>query len=96
MSVLVADFVTDKAPLGHIGANRLNRILEKLLKDLTGIVRINNGELNQTLSTGLMCSFTRADDAIVAAATMHQIMETHPPETWENFDSPGAIHFAIR
>jgi class 3 adenylate cyclase len=89
MSVLVADIVTDKVPLGHIGGNRLNRIMEDLLKDLSGIVRINNGELNQTRSTGLMCSFARAVDAIVAAATMHQIMETHPPENWDNFDSPG-------
>lgn len=89
MSVLVADIVTDKAPLGHFSANISNRIMGDLLKDLSGIVRINNGELNQTRSTGLMCSFTRADDAIVAAATMHQVMEAHPPENWEKFDSPG-------
>ncbi|MGD9189794.1 MAG: FHA domain-containing protein [Desulfobacteraceae bacterium] len=89
MSVLVADIVTDREPLGHISANISNGIMEDLLKDLSGIARINNGELNQIRSTGLMCSFTRAGDAIVAAATMHQIMETHPPENWVNFDSPG-------
>lgn len=89
MSVLVADIVTDKAPQGHLGNSFSNRIVGDLLKDLSGIVRINNGELNQTRCAGLMCSFARADDAIVAAATMHQIMEAHPPENWENFDSPG-------
>lgn len=89
VSVLVADIIPDKAPLGHLSTNRSCRIMGDLLKDLSGIVRINNGELNQTHGVGLMCSFNKADDAIVAAATMHQIMEAHPPENWEDFDSPG-------
>ena len=89
MSVLVADIVIDKAPHRHISANFSNRIMGNLLKDLSDIVRINNGDLNQTRCTGLTCSFARVDDALVAAATMHQIMEAHPFENWENFESPG-------
>lgn len=89
MSVLVADIATDATPIGHLSANQANGLLEVLLNDLAGIAKVNNGELNQTFSAGLMCAFNSAEDAVVAAATMHQIMETHPPADWEDFDAPG-------
>ncbi len=89
MSVLVVDIATDGAPLGLLRDDKKDCLPEDLLKILSGIARINNSELQQAFSTGFMCAFHSADDAVVAADTMHRIMEAYPPEDREDFDSPG-------
>jgi adenylate cyclase len=89
MTVLVVDIAADGVPLNHSNADQSSRGIRDLLEDLSGIARINNGELNQTFGTGLMCAFYSADDAVVAAATMHQVMDAHAPESWEAINSPG-------
>jgi adenylate cyclase len=89
MSVLVVDITTDRLPPDHSDDETSSRGMRELIEDLSGIARINNGKLNQTFSNGLMCAFYSADDAVVAAATMHQVMDAHTPESWGVINSPG-------
>jgi adenylate cyclase len=89
MSVLVVDIATNGIRLGHSSADKSNRGMQDLLEDLAGIARINNGKLSRTFRTGLMCAFDSADDAVLAAATMHQVLDAHAPESWEAMNSPG-------
>ncbi len=89
MSVLVVDISTDRTPFDQLRDNQKNGLPEDLLKTLSGVARINNSEMQQTFGGGFLCAFNSADDAVVAADTMHRIMETQPPPYWEDVDAPG-------
>lgn len=89
LSVLVADIADPSTFYRYVTPQKAQVILQDLFKDLSGVARINNGELQKSFDGGLMCAFISAKDAVVAAATMHQIIEARPPISWENVDVLG-------
>lgn len=89
LSVLVADIADPSTFYRHVTPQKAQVILQDLFKDLSGVARINNGELQKSFDVGLMCAFISANDAVVAAATMHQIIEARAPISRENFDVLG-------
>jgi adenylate cyclase len=89
LSVLVADVANEKIPETRLNTGNTKRFMGDLFKELSGIARINNGELHQTWEAGLMCAFMAAHDAVVAASTMHRIVETRLPPSWEAIKATG-------
>ena len=52
--------------------------VKEFLRDLSSIVWSANGESIQAFSDKLMCTFYSADDAVIAAASMHQFAYARP------------------
>jgi class 3 adenylate cyclase len=89
LSVLVVDIAGQRALFRHVAPQKAHVILQDLFNDLSGVARINNGELQKSFDVGLMCAFISANDAVVAAATMHQIIESRTPVSCENLNMLG-------
>lgn len=89
LSVLVADIANNTISEAWLNTGNTKSFMVDLFKDLSGIARINNGELHQAWEAGFMCAFMAAQDAVVAAATMHRIMETRLPLSLEAIDATG-------
>lgn len=88
-SVLFADIAGSSRLYELLGDNQARRLMMELLSDLSDVARKNQGESLRTYGDELMCAFVSADDAVLAAATMHQVVAAHPPERWGEFESIG-------
>ncbi len=88
-SVLFADIAGSSRLYEQLGDNQARRLMMELLSDLADVARKYNGESVRTYGDELMCAFVSADDAVMAAASMHQVVASHPPERWGQFDSIG-------
>lgn len=72
LSVLFAEIL-----YGHLLQRKLNQakarfLVKEFMGNLSGIVYSTNGEFIQALNDKLLCTFFSADDAVAAAAAMHQ------------------------
>lgn len=72
-----------------LGDDQARRLIMELLSDLSNVVRKYNGESIRTYGDELMCAFGSADDAVMAAASMHQLVDARPPVRWGEIDAIG-------
>lgn len=72
-----------------LGDDQARRLIMELLSDLSNVARKYNGESLRTYGDELMCAFGAADDAVVAAASMHQLVDARPPVRWGELDAIG-------
>ena len=78
-SVLFADIAGSSRLYELLGDDKARRLIMMLLSDLSDVARKHNGESLRTYGDEMMCAFVSADDAVVAAATMHQVLDARPP-----------------
>jgi adenylate cyclase len=88
-SVLFADIAGSSRLYELLGDDRARRLIMTLLSDLSDVARKHNGESLRTYGDEMMCAFVSADDAVVAAATMHQVMDARPPIQRGGVDTIG-------
>jgi len=88
-SVLFADIAGSSRLYELLGDDRARRLIMALLSDLSDVARKHNGESLRTYGDEVMCAFVSADDAAVAAATMHQVMAARPSTQWDALESVG-------
>ncbi len=89
LSVLVA-IVTGRSRLYTLlGSDRARGVMRELLCDLSGIARNTNGETMHTDEDRLMSVFVSANDAVVAAASMHKFIGFRPPLMWDDCQTLG-------
>jgi class 3 adenylate cyclase len=74
-SVLFADIAGSSRIYEQLGDDRARRLIMTLLGEFSDVARKHNGESLRTYGDEMMCAFVSADDAVVAAATMHQVMD---------------------
>ena len=72
-----------------LGDDKARRLIMALLSDLGDVAKKNNGESLRTYGDEMMCAFVSADDAVTAAATMHQVMDARPSIQRGDFDAIG-------
>lgn len=72
-----------------LGDDQARRLIMELLSDLSNVVRKFNGESIRTYGDELMCAFGSADEAVMAAASMHQLVDARPPVRWGEIDAIG-------
>jgi adenylate cyclase len=77
-SILVATVCELSRIQKILDGNQFRFVIGELFCDLSGIARNFDGETTQTTEDKLMLAFGSADNAVVAAATMHQFVATHP------------------
>lgn len=78
-SVLFADIAGSSRMYELLGDDQARRLIMGLLSDLANVVRKYNGESIRTYGDELMCAFRSADDAVMAGANMHQLVDASPP-----------------
>ncbi len=78
LSILVAKLIGRFSLCRLLGDEAARCLMSALIFDLTGIARNANGETMQKTEDKLVCTFVSADDAVVAAATMHQVIGSRP------------------
>jgi adenylate cyclase len=88
-SVLFADIAGSSRMYELLGDDKARRMIMTLLSDLSDVARKNNGESLRTYGDEMMCAFVSADDAVVAAATMHQVIDARPSAKWGQLESIG-------
>jgi class 3 adenylate cyclase len=88
-SVLFADIAGSSKMYELLGDDQARRLIMELLSDLSGVARKYSGESLRTYGDELMCAFGAADDAVVAAASMHQLVDARPPVRWGEIDAIG-------
>ncbi len=88
-SILFADIAGSSRIYELLGDDQARRLIMELLSDLSDVARKYNGDFLRTYGDEMMCAFSSADDAVVAAASMHQIVEARPPVKWGQIDSIG-------
>lgn len=88
-SVLFADIAGSSKMYELLGDDQARRLIMELLSDLSNVARKYNGESLRTYGDELMCAFGAADDAVVAAASMHQLVDARPPVRWGEIDAIG-------
>jgi class 3 adenylate cyclase len=88
-SVLFADIAGSSKMYELLGDDQARRLIMELLSDLSNVVRKFNGESIRTYGDELMCAFGSADDAVMAAASMHQLVDARPPVRWGEIDAIG-------
>lgn len=88
-SVLFADIASSSKMYELLGDDQARRLIMELLSDLSSVARKYNGESLRTYGDELMCAFGTADDAVVAAASMHQLVDARPPVRWGEIDAIG-------
>ena len=88
-SILFADIAGSSKIYELIGDDQARRLIMDLLSDLSDAARKYNGDFLRTYGDEMMCAFRSADDAVEAAASMHQIVEARPPVKWGQIDSIG-------
>lgn len=88
-SVLFADIAGSSRLYELLGDDKARRMIMTLLSDLSDVARKHNGESLRTYGDELMCAFISADDAVVAAATMHQVIDARPSVQWGELESIG-------
>ena len=88
-SVLFADIAGSSRLYEVLGDDRARRLIMTLLSDVSDVARKHNGESLRTYGDEMMCAFVSADDAVVAAATMHQVMDARQPVRRGQIESIG-------
>ncbi len=88
-SVLFADIAGSSKMYELLGDDQARRLIMELLSDLSNVVRKYNGESIRTYGDEIMCAFGSADDAVMAAASMHQLVDARPPVRWGEIDAIG-------
>jgi adenylate cyclase len=88
-SVLFADIAGSSKMYELLGDDQARRLIMELLSELSNIVRKYNGESIRTYGDELMCAFGSADDAVMAAANMHQLLDARPPVRWGEIEAIG-------
>ena len=88
-SILFADIAGSSKIYELLGDDQARRLIMDLLSDLGDVSRKYNGEFLRTYGDEMMCAFRSADDAVEAAAGMHQVVEARPPVKWGQIDSIG-------
>lgn len=93
VSILFADIAGSSKLYEVLGNDEAQRLIVELLSALANIARQHNGESLRTIGDEVMCAFGRADDAVVAAVAMHQIVNTY---RMTDGGEPGGIGLYIR
>ncbi len=88
-SILFADIAGSSKIYELLGDDQARRLIMDLLNDLADISRRYSGEYLRTYGDEMMCAFVSADDAVEAAANMHQVVEARPPVKWGHLESIG-------
>ena len=88
-SVLFADIAGSSKMYELLGDDQARRLIMELLSELSNIVRKYNGDSIRTYGDELMCAFGSADDAVMAAANMHQLLDARPPVRWGEIEAIG-------
>ena len=88
-SILFADIVGSSRIYELLGDDQARRLIMDLLNDLADISRRYSGEYLRTYGDEMMCAFVSADNAVEAAANMHQVVEARPPVKWGHLESIG-------
>jgi class 3 adenylate cyclase len=88
-SVLFADIAGSSKMYELLGDDQARRLIMELLSDLSAVARKYGGESLRTYGDELMCAFGTADEAVMAAASMHQLLDARPPVRWGEIDSIG-------
>ena len=88
-SVLFADIAGSSKIYELLGDDQARRLIMELLSDLSDVARKYKGEFLRTYGDELMCAFESANDAVDAAANMHQVVDARPPVKWGQIDSIG-------
>jgi adenylate cyclase len=88
-SILFADIAGSSRIYELLGDDQARRLIMELLSDLSDVARKYNGDFLRTYGDEMMCAFRSADEAVEAAANMHQIVEARPPVKWGQIDSIG-------
>jgi len=89
LSILVATVIGRSRLYTLLGSDRARCVIQELLCDLSGIARYTNGETIQPNEDKLMCVFGSADDAVVAAASMHQFIGLRFQPMWNDRQALG-------
>ena len=90
-SVLLADIAGSSKLYDLVGENEARRLMIELLNSLSDVARKHHGESVRTYGEELTCAFQSADDAVMAAATMQQVVAARPPERWGEYESIGLL-----
>ena len=88
-SVLFVDIAGSSKIYELLGDDAARRLIMELLGDLSDVARKYNGEFLRTYGDELMCAFRSADDAVQAAASMHQVVEARPAVKRGQVESVG-------
>jgi adenylate cyclase len=88
-SILFADIAGSSRIYELMGDDHARRLILELLSDLSDVARKFTGEFLRTYGDELMCAFRSADDAVEAAASMHQVTEARPATKWKPIESVG-------
>ena len=88
-SILFADIAGSSRIYERLGDDHARRLIMELLSDLSDVARKYGGEFLRTYGDELMCAFRSADEAVEAAAGMHQVTEARPATKWKPIDSIG-------
>jgi len=72
-----------------LGSDRARFVVREIFCDLSGIARNIKGETMHTNEDKLICAFESADDAVAAAAGMHQFIGSRPPAVWDDRQALG-------
>lgn len=78
LSVLFAEILYNRRLHRKLNQAKAQRRIKEFLRNLSGIVYSTNGGFIQAFNDKLLCTFFSADDAVTAAATMHQFAYTSP------------------
>ncbi len=89
LSILVAKVIGRSKLCSLLGDDAARCAMRALILDLIGVARNANGESIRNTDDKLVCAFVAADDAVVAAARMHQFMGSRPELMWNEHHSLG-------
>lgn len=89
LSVLNAEIYDGYRLHQRLGEKKAQYLMRSFLGDLGSIVLSSNGESIRALNDRLMCTFFSADDAVIAAATMHQFAFARPSIKLDDYHSIG-------
>ncbi len=84
LSILVATIIGRSRLYKLLGCDRARCVIRELFCELSGIARNTSGETMQTNEDKLMCTFVSADDAVAAAAGMHQFICSRLAPIWDD------------
>lgn len=89
LSVLNAEICDGYRLHQRLGEKKAQYLIRSFLGDLSSIVMSSNGESIRSLNDRLLCTFFSADDAVIAAATMHQFAFARPSIKLDDYQSIG-------
>jgi class 3 adenylate cyclase len=89
LSILSAEIFDGYRLHQQLGEKRAQYLIRSFLGDLSSIAVSSNGESIRFLNDKLMSTFFSADDAVIAAATMHQFAFARPSIKLDDYQSIG-------